>query len=67
MQVCKKKKNKKEKKNNKKMTDFFEGLYLRNSWCDLLQIWYEFSPDMPAPVQQIWFCSDERSRSYEQA
>ena len=31
----------------------------------LFQIWYAFSPDMPAPAQQIWSGSDKRSQSYE--
>jgi len=32
------------------MKQLFEGLYFRNGWRDLLQIWYMFSPDMPAPA-----------------
>jgi len=56
-----------EKKTTKKMNDFFEGLYFRNGWCDLLQIWYVFSPDMLAPAQRILSCLVKRPRSYEHA
>ena len=47
---CAKKINQKNEENEQ----LFEGSYLRNGWCDLLQIWYAFSPDMLAPAQQIW-------------
>jgi len=39
----------KEEKERKLAT--FEGLYFRDGWHDLLQIWYVSSPDMLAPAQ----------------
>ena len=42
---------KKEEKKPKKI--LFEGLYFKNGWHDLLQIWYVFSPNLSAPAQQI--------------
>jgi len=51
-----------KKKENEQL---FEGLYFRNGWRNLLQIWYVFSPDMPAPAQQIWSCLVKKTRSYE--
>ena len=41
----------KRRTKNKENEQLFKGLYFRNSWRDLLQIWYAFSPDMPAPAQ----------------
>jgi len=41
---------------NEENKQLLEGLYFKNGWRDLLQTWYVLSPDMPAPVQQIWFC-----------
>jgi len=57
LQVCEKKKKTQKTKENERL---FEGLYFRNGWRDLLQIWYVFSPDMPAPAQQIWSCLVKR-------
>jgi len=62
LQVCEKK-----KKKNEENEWLYEGLYFRNGWCDLLQIWYVFSPNMPAPAQLIWSCLVKRPRSYEHA
>jgi len=59
--VLKKRKRRKEK--NEENEPLFEGLYLRNGLCNLLQIWYVVSVDMPAPAQQIWFSLDKRSRT----
>ena len=33
------------------ISDFFEGLYFKNGWQNLLQICYVFSPDMLAPAK----------------
>jgi len=52
---------KKGRKNPKENEQLFEGLYLRNSWHDLLQIWYVFSPDMPALAQQLLVLFDKEN------
>ena len=51
----------KEEEKEKKMSNFLKA-YISG---DLLQIWYVFSPDMPAPAQQIWSCFVKRPQSYE--
>jgi len=50
-----------------KNDNLFEDLYFRNGWCDLLQIWYVFFPNTPAPAQWIWSSLVKRSWSYEHA
>ena len=52
-------------KKNKENERLFEGLYFRNGWRNLLQIWYVFSPNKPAPAKRIWFCLIKKPRSYE--
>ena len=59
---CAKEKEKQENKENKENEQLFKGSYLRNGWCDILQVWYVYvvSSDMRTPAQQIWSCSDKR-------
>ena len=68
MQVCKNtKKTWKKKKKQRKWVTLKAHIYLKNGWYNLLQIWYVFFLDMykHLHMQQIWSCSDKRSRSYE--
>jgi len=48
-----KKEAKEGKKKNEENERLFEGLYFRNGWHDLFQIWYVFSSHMPVSAQQI--------------
>ena len=50
---------------NEENERLFEGLYFKNGWRNLLQMWCVFSPDMPALSQRIWSCLVKRPRSYE--
>jgi len=42
---------------NKEKEQIFEGLYLRNGWCNSLYIVFT---DMPAPALSIWSCSGKK-------
>jgi len=50
---CAKRRKIRKTKTTEENEQLFEGSYLRNSWHDLLQIWYVFYPNMPALAQQI--------------
>jgi len=46
---------KKKQKKNEETQPIFEGSYLGNTWCDLVEIWNVSWSAFP-PQKIIWFC-----------